>query len=102
MLRTILGVTVIAALAGCVQDTGSRDQTGVATVNEPPPASCRYVMDLFARTDSSAPMSQQLLDITHMHLKRLAAQNGANAVSFQPVELGTLVSSVRGTAYSCQ
>jgi len=100
-MRTVLGLTVIAALAGCVQDAGSRDQTGVATVSEPAPASCKYVMDLQARTDSSGPMTQQLLDITHNHLKRLAAQSGANSVSFQPVELGTTVSSVRGTGYRC-
>jgi len=88
-------------LAACAEDPGLRGVTGVAEITEAEAASCSPVIDIRAKPGAYGPLAQQGLEYSRNQVLSTAKESGANAVVFQPVSPGAMVTELRATAYLC-
>lgn len=89
------------ALAACVSDPGFRGVTGVRTITAAEAVACRYVTDIRATPGVYGPLAQQGLEYSRNRVLDLAKQSGANAVVFDEVVPGELVTEITAKAYAC-
>ena len=96
--------TVLAALfltAACTEDPGFRGVAGVAEISEAEAASCSPVIDIRSKPGAYGPLAQQGLEYSRNRVLETAKEAGANAVVFEPVSPGAMVTELRATAYLC-
>jgi hypothetical protein len=101
MGRILAIFMALAAVAGCVENSGLRGVSGVASISAAEAARCTYVMDITSKPSVYGPLAQQGLEASRNQVMGLARDNGANAVVFVPVSPGALVTEIQATAYRC-
>lgn len=96
--------TAVAALflaAACTTDPGFRGVTGVAAITKAEAASCSHLTNIRATPGAYGPLAQQGLEYSRNRVLQMAKDSGANAVVFEPVSPGDLVTELRAAAYRC-
>ncbi len=99
--RAAAVLPAILALAACTNDPGFRGVSGVRTIIAAEAAACTYVINIRAAPGVYGPLAQQGLEYTRNIVLADAQKAGANAVVFDEVSPGTLVTEVTATAYRC-
>lgn len=94
-------VAVLLIAAACTADPGFRGVPGVSSITEAEAASCSYVTDIRAEPGAYGPLAQQGLEYARNRVLETARDSGADAVVFQGVSPGELVTEVRAKAYRC-
>jgi hypothetical protein len=87
-------------LSGC-DDPGFRGVSGVAEITPAEAAACTLVTNITATPGVYGPLAQQGLEYSRNRVLDLAKESGANAVVFEQVTPGTMVTEVRAAAYRC-
>lgn len=96
-----LAVAACAAAVACTNDPGFRGVSGVRAVTAAEAGGCSYVTDIRATPGVYGPLAQQGLEYTRNIVLADAQKAGANAVVFDEVSPGALVTEVRARAYRC-
>ena len=91
----------MAALGACTEEAGLTPVPGMREITPDQAKACAYVMNIRAEPGVYGPLAQQGLQVARNQVFDLAREHGANAVVFEPVSPGTLVTEIRGTAYRC-
>lgn len=74
---------------------------GVRTATAEEVVACEYVKNISSTPGVFGPFAQVGLEDARNGVLKSAAESGANAVVFEPVEPGTRVFTVEGVAYRC-
>lgn len=96
-----LAILALPALAGCTDDPGFRGVSGVRSITAEQATACTFVVDIRGQPGAYGPFAQQGLEYGRNQVLAMARDSGANAVVFQPVPPGELVTEIRGSAYRC-
>jgi hypothetical protein len=101
MRNTIILLAAAATLAACATPPGFRTTPGVREISAAEATRCSFVANISARPGAYGPLAQQGLEVARNTITADALAAGANAVVFQPVSPGSLVTEVGAAAYRC-
>lgn len=100
MMLRLVGVALVV-LAGCSNDPGFRGVSGVAEITAEQATGCTHLTNIRAQPGVYGPLAQQGLDYSRNKVFEMAQEAGGNAVVFEPVSPGAMVTELRAAAYRC-
>lgn len=100
MIRKSVAAALLLVSA-CTDDPGFRGVTGVAEITAEQAASCTHLTNIRAAPGVYGPLAQQGLDYSRNKVLAMAKESGGNAVVFEPVSPGALVTEMHAATYRC-
>lgn len=100
MIRKTLAATLLLT-AACTDDPGFRGVSGVAEITAAEAAACTHLTSIRAQPGVYGPLAQQGLEYSRNRVLAMARESGANAVVFEPVSPGAMITELRAGAYRC-
>lgn len=100
MIRRSFPVLLVL-VAGCTSDPGFNGVSGVAEITAEQAANCTHLTNIRATPGVYGPLAQQGLDYSRNKVLEMAKESGGNAVVFDQVSPGAMVTELKAASYRC-